>query len=472
MMTVHKIGGEDATRYATYLAGQPTSRRRGDYYLGPQGSRSTGCGSWHGRGAQALNLDGDVAREDLLRAWEGRDPGTAEIAVKRAPSGEHVAAVDCTFSAPKSVSILWATASGQGLRDAIEAAQSEAVSVAINHIEGIAPLVRERVGGRAIRTQTAGVIASIFRHHTSRLSAADTSVNAVPDPQLHNHAAIANMALREGSSANGTARWGAVDRLELYRIAAEAGAVYRAELANGLQQLGYFTLRRGRYFEVVGVPEKVRDVFSTRSRDIKEARREFIRRHSRAPSRSEAQVITFRTRAAKSVEPRDPFPVWQQRARSLDFVAESIPRQAARHHFERDFNSVAAAVLAELTDPRGSHSLTSEPDVFGTRQLRVRVAEAAQGRMSGRPVAALIEAVSTSPELVQLDNWHWTTRQVLHTQRSLLDRAFTAASRPTLGEIDHATAPQEPEAELLAGDTSLTYEQWRGKREPEYVYER
>lgn len=438
-MTVHKVGGEDASRYAAYLAGQPTSRHRGDYHLGPEGSRSTAPGSWHGRGAQALNLDGDVAREDLLRAWEGRDPGTTAIAVRRAPNGEHVAAVDCTFSAPKSVSILWATASGQGLRDAIEAAQSEAVSVAINHIEGIAPLVRERVAGRSIRTQTAGVIASIFRHHTSRLSAAETSTNAVPDPQLHNHAAIANMALREGSSATGAARWGAVDRLELYRIAPEAGAVYRAELASGLQQLGYFIRRKGRYFEVAGVPEKVRYVFSTRSRDINKARGEFIERYGRAPSRSEAQAITFRTRAAKSAEPRDPFPAWQHRARSLGFEAESIPRQTARHHLDRDLNSLVNAVVAELTNPLRDHSLTRDAEVFDTRQLRMRVAEAAQGRVSGQPIADLIEAVSTSPELVQLDDRYWTTRLALNAEREVLHRARTMP-QPFTSAINHAIA--------------------------------
>jgi len=430
MMTVHKIGGEDASGYATYLAGEPTASRRGDYYLGPEGSCSSAPGRWHGRGAEALDLDGTVTRADLITTWEGRDPKTGEIVVKRAAHGEHVAAVDCTFSAPKSVSILWATGD-LDLRNAIEAAQTEAVSVAINHIEKTAPLLRQRVDGQIVHTQTAGIIAAVFRHHTSRLSPTETGPNAIPDPQLHDHVAIANMALRPDNSHHGEAQWGAIDSRELYRIAAEAGAAYRAELAKHLQQLGYSVERQGRYFEVVGVPEKVRSGFSTRTHDIENARREFIHKYGRAPTDAEAKALTVRTRAAKSAEPPDPFPAWQQRAQSLEFDAESVPKFGSQREGENDWNSTVAAVVAELTDPQNSHSLTRQAAVFDTRQLRIAVAEAAQGHISGRDIPALIEAVSTSPELLQLDEHHWTTRTMRDAEREVLDRARTLTRTAT-----------------------------------------
>jgi len=429
-MTVHKIGGEDASGYATYLAGEPTASRRGDYYLGREGSCEASPGRWHGGGAEALSLGGAVTREDLIATWEGRDPSTGEITVKRAAHGEHVAAVDCTFSAPKSVSILWATGD-QGLRDAIEAAQTKAVAVAIDHIEKTAPLLRQRVNGQIIHTQTTGIIAAVFRHHTSRLSPSETGANAVPDPQLHDHVAIANMALRPDNSHSGEAQWGAIDSRELYRIAAEAGAVYRAELSNKLQQLAYSVERQGRYFEVAGVPEKIRNAFSTRTHDIENARREFIHKYGRAPTDAEAKALTVRTRAAKSPEPANPFPAWRQRAQSLEFDAESVPHLGAQREGENDWNSTVAAVVAEQTDPQNSHSLTRQAAVFDTRQLRIAVAEAAQGQISGRDIPDLIEAVSKSPELLQLDERHWTTRTMRDAEREVLDRARTLSRTAT-----------------------------------------
>jgi conjugative relaxase-like TrwC/TraI family protein len=431
MMTVHKIGGEDASGYATYLAGEPTASRRGDYYLGPEGSCSSAPGRWHGRGAEALDLDGTVTRADLITTWEGRDLKSGEIAVKRAAHGEHVAAVDCTFSAPKSVSILWATTGDSRLRDAIEAAQTEAVSVAMDHIEKTAPLLRQRVDGQIVHTQTAGIIAAVFRHHTSRLSQTETGPNAIPDPQLHDHIAIANMALRPDNSPGDGAQWGAIDSRELYRIAAEAGAVYRSELANSLQQLGYSVERQGRYFEVVGVSERIRNAFSTRTHDIENARREFIHKYGRAPTDAEAKALTVRTRAAKSPEPVNPFPAWQQRAQSLEFDVESVPRLGAERDGENDWNSIVAAVVAELTDPQNGQSLTRQAAVFDTRQLRIAVAEAAQGYISGRDIPALIEDVSASPELMQLDERHWTTRTMRDAEREVLERARTLSRTAT-----------------------------------------
>jgi len=444
MMTVHKIGGEDASGYATYLAGEPTASRRGDYYLGREGSCEMSPGRWHGRGAEAVSLDGNVTREDLIRIWEGRDPKTGEIAVKRAAHGEHVAAVDCTFSAPKSVSIIWATTENHDLRDAIEAGQSAAVSTALSHIEKTAPLLRQRVDGQIIHTETAGIIAAVFRHHTSRISPTETGPNAVPDPQLHDHVAIANMALRPDNSPSGEAQWGAIDSRELYRIAAEAGAVYRAELANNLQRLGYSVEREGRYFEVVGVPENVRNAFSTRTRDIANARQEFIHKYGRAPTDAEAKALTVRTRAAKSAEPPDAFPAWRQRAQSMEFDVENVPRLGPQRDGENEWNSTVAAVVAELTDPQNDHSLTRQAAVFDTRQLRIAVAEAAQGHISGRDIPALIEAVSKSPELLQLDERHWTTRTMRDAEREVLDRARTltrtATPQPSNIAINRAIA--------------------------------
>ncbi len=137
MMTAHKIAAGDTVRYVAYLASRGPERRRGDYYLGHEGRPAEGPGQWLGQGAVALGLSGEVERERLLRLWQGQDPSDGEQLVRSA-HGVHTAAVDCTFSAPKSVAIVWALGD-QPTRDRVEQAHQRAVQVACAHLKTHAP---------------------------------------------------------------------------------------------------------------------------------------------------------------------------------------------------------------------------------------------------------------------------------------------------------------------------------------------
>jgi conjugative relaxase-like TrwC/TraI family protein len=126
MMTVHKVGALDVAAYANYLTSSKDEERqhvaragtgRGDYYLGRESQTSEPLGAWWGKGAEELGLAGrEVDRGEMVRAWEGKDPSTGEILVRRGGNGEHVAAVDCTVSAPKSVSVVWALSDDEAHR--------------------------------------------------------------------------------------------------------------------------------------------------------------------------------------------------------------------------------------------------------------------------------------------------------------------------------------------------------------------
>jgi conjugative relaxase-like TrwC/TraI family protein len=120
-----------------------------------------------------------------VRLRDGRDP--------------KVAALDLTFSAPKSMS----------------------VRAAVGWLEDTAVLVRRGAGGR-IRERGEGLIAVAYRHRMSRAL----------DPQPHTHVVTAN--LTRGPDRRFTALFGA----PLYRSAKTAGFLYqahlRAEVAIGL----------------------------------------------------------------------------------------------------------------------------------------------------------------------------------------------------------------------------------------------
>ncbi|MDA8330069.1 MAG: relaxase domain-containing protein [Candidatus Dormibacteraeota bacterium] len=416
-MTVHKIAGGDTAGYVAYLASQGPERRRGDYYLGIEGRPAEGPGEWIGQGAAALGLSGEVDRGQLLLLWEGRDPRTGEQLVRPA-HGVHTAAVDCTFSAPKSVAIVWALGD-QRTRQAVELAHQRAVQVACSHLEAHSPLVRRRIGGRVCHELPQGLVIARFRHHTSRQSQAQQQAGASPDPQLHDHCVIASCALRSQDREATTGRWAAIDSRPLYRIAAEAGAVYRAELAALLQQHGYRTDRHGRYFEVPGVPPKVRQAFSSRSAEVEQAIAAFRARHGRAPTDEEVRGLVVRSRSPKTALPEDAFQAWQKRARA----AGADPRGWApepRPFPQAPWTQTVQEVVQELTGPDSPRRLTLAAATFDTRTLRCAVAEAAQGRVPGSAVDALVEAVTASGSLVPLPHGLWTTRAALEAEQAAL----------------------------------------------------
>ena len=131
MLTLHKIVGGRAGAYAAYLT---SIEATGDYYVGPDGDPWAAPGQWLGGLAGEWGLAGvAVDRPALLAVLEGRDPRTGEQVV-RVWRADRVAAHDLVFSAPSSVTAVWALATDE-LRAAIQQAQDQAVAEAFAYIE-------------------------------------------------------------------------------------------------------------------------------------------------------------------------------------------------------------------------------------------------------------------------------------------------------------------------------------------------
>jgi conjugative relaxase-like TrwC/TraI family protein len=95
---------------------------------------------------------------------------------------------------------------------------------------------------------------AVFTHHTSRpTSETATEPGRPPDPQLHSHAFIFNLAFCQG-------RFLAIDSRPVYQFATTAEAIYSCELAAELQRLGYQLTwqetRKGRTWELAGVDRR------------------------------------------------------------------------------------------------------------------------------------------------------------------------------------------------------------------------
>src|SRR5207302_1060534 len=109
-----------------------------EYYLGIGESP----GVWHGRWAAQLGLEGVVAADDLRSLLDGLDPQSGNDLLAGRPE-RTVKAFDATFSAPKSVSLLWALGSPQ-VSSVISITHTEAVTEALSVFEDKTAVARQQ----------------------------------------------------------------------------------------------------------------------------------------------------------------------------------------------------------------------------------------------------------------------------------------------------------------------------------------
>ncbi len=208
MLSIGKLTVEQSRYYERQVA-----QGRDDYYSG----RGESPGRWTGAGAENLRLGGRVDDEGFMVLMEGRDPETGER-LKRVGGRSRVAAFDLTFSAPKSVSVLFAVGEPV-LAGALVEAHESAVDAALGYLEREACRVRRGRGG-AERQVGDGFVAAAYRHRMSRAE----------DPQLHTHVVAANMA------RGGDGRWTALDATPIYQHAKAAGFLYQAHLRAAVRE--------------------------------------------------------------------------------------------------------------------------------------------------------------------------------------------------------------------------------------------
>src|ERR1700730_16229751 len=81
-------------------------------------------GSWGGKGASRLGLQGTVDKFSFERLCDNLDPRTGKPLTMLTRS-ERTVGYDFTFSVPKSVSLLYAISGDQGIMDAFRTAVAE-----------------------------------------------------------------------------------------------------------------------------------------------------------------------------------------------------------------------------------------------------------------------------------------------------------------------------------------------------------
>lgn len=405
MLTIAKLRG-GASGSVDYYLGIVASGVE-DYYAG----HGEAPGRWIGSTAGDLGLDGEVNGDDLRSVLEGRLPGS-ETPLGR-PGSNRTPGWDLTWSAPKSVSVLFGLCDNDTSRE-VTAAHDAAVVAGMEYLTRWALSSRRRIDGEVTHVEGRGMIAAGFRHRTSRAL----------DPQLHTHALVANAVER----ADGT--WGAIDSRTLFRHAKTAGFVYQAVLRSELtRRIGaeWGEVRNG-VAEASVVPERARELFSTRRREIEA---ELDARG--ASSMMASRVAALRTRTAKG-EIADSN-VLRENWRSQLAAAKLELGELAAHRpvIERAVSvSVDAATVDQLA---GATGLTESRSSFGrvevVREWATRVDP--NERVTVDRLDQLVAATLDDERFVSIgrgdavdgvvDPRRFSTGELLELERNIVDRA-------------------------------------------------
>ncbi len=410
---------------------------REDYYL--EGGEPVG--KWFGKAAEHFGLAGKKVTAKALESFlDGFSPD-GEPLVQNAGgkmNQERRPGFDLTFSAPKTVSALWAIASPEVQRE-IQAAQDAAVKAALTYLERSATFTRTGKGGTELHR--AVFLVALYEHGTSRAL----------DPQLHTHALLMNFGLMEDG------RTRALMHTEFFAKKMTAGALYRVELARQLEmRLGveieqdpHAYKKGGLGFKVAGISEALCDFWSKRRDAIEKELGEWG-----VESAAAAAAAAKSTRDAKEiVPPRGKlFERWREEAKALGIDPSRL--KAFRGKTDRDpdaaFDVALAKTLRELTAAPQSRieaktiggrlvmkvvdAVLSREDErayglshFSESLLLRRLAEncQAKGIDAGTLLAKFADAIEHSPSIVRLDKSKTgehllTTEEVLKLEEQML----------------------------------------------------
>jgi conjugative relaxase-like TrwC/TraI family protein len=442
-MTAASIGAARGGGYARYLESKTVEPERGDYYLTPDGEMTQAPGRWLSDAETleklGIKAGGPVDGADFIALMEGRHPDTGRWLRPEGAGGGRGGGIDATFSAPKSVSTVWALGD-PWQREQIESAHARAVEQTIHHLRERVPVVRRRYSGQVVEEHAKDVIATEYRHTTAR----GVSGALAPDPQLHSHVVITG-AVREDE------RIVAIASRPIFRSARELGALYRAALAEELVREGYAieqcTGKDGRYFEIKGVPRELCEAFSGRSREVARAAERFRARYGRAPERGELRNLALENRRAKTLTTRSDLQrVWAETGRDHEFGPDEAVQLIGAPERPAAERAIEDRVEAKLTEQHA---------VFEERDLRAVVLEQAAGELAPNQALAVAREMVRDRRVLTLEGGRMTTLAV-RAQEQAIERRAAQLAQPIgrdVGKVPREHAAREV-AERIGGPLS------------------
>ncbi len=393
MLSIGKLGKGQERYYLDKVA-----EGAEDYYTG----EGEDPGEWIGDAAARLSLEGEVGADQLEAMLTGRNPVDGEplLGMRGVPAKGSVPGFDLTFSAPKSVSLLWGLGGPVAALE-VQAAHREAVGAALDYMQREACWTRRGAGGSEF-LKGDGYLAAAYRHRSSRNG----------DPQLHTHVLVANATRAEG-------KWTRLYHPAIYDHATTASYIYEAHLRHELtRRLGveWQPTRKG-IAEIAGFADEHLRAFSTRRAEILEAA------GADASARS-MQVATLATRKPKEADVGrgELLARWRSRAQEIGLDREAIERT-----FDTDagvrFGEPHAGVRA-ISEAKLGREVTAAASHFDRRDAIRAVADSLPEGAPGAEVERLADTFLASESVIRIAESRkgprYTTRRIWELERDAL----------------------------------------------------
>jgi len=460
-MSMHKLTAGDGYAYLTrHVAAGDAGLDAGASLTAYYEQTGNPPGRWFGEGLAGLGdtsrrlRPGAVVIEQAMTAVfrDGVDPlteGALGRPYPRFDDGKRHAVVgyDLTFTAPKSVSVLWALAD-DATRATVYDAHRAALASSLEFVEQ--RVIRTRIGdaGRQ-QIRTLGMVAAAFDHWDTR----------VGDPNLHTHVVIANKVQGPDGA------WRSLDGRTVHAAVVTVSELYDALLADELTRrlpVQWSMRDRGPHrnpaFEVTGIGDDLLAHFSARAEQIHCAEQEWLAQfeadHGRAPTRVETtrarQHLTRATRPPKTVRRlADLLTDWSNRARALtgieprDLAARALAGAYGRPLHAHDVGpevraAMVAQVLADVSTRRAVWTTWNLGAAAVRASKLLRMASPAERRALLNAVTADAAAAcvhlddNRDPATRRVGESLFTTTELLAAERVLIDAAETdgAPHRP------------------------------------------
>lgn len=294
MLTIHRSSNAEAAR--SYFT--EALSKEGEYYVGESVNAF-----WQGKLAKRLGLYGEkVTKTNFSGLLNKKNSLTKEKLNVRDVSDARCG-YDYTWSAPKSLSLLYAITKDESLPEAHRYAYSKAMA----SIEAHAQTQANTSYGRFYES-TGNVIFAPFDHFTSRPNEIIKNGKTLflPDPQIHTHAYMMNITWSEVRN-----RYQALELGNIHKQASYFEAVYHSHLSHRLNQIGYRTRRTHDRYEIEGISRELIEKFSNRTKTINEVAKQKGITDPKAKGRLS---VTTRNKKGKSVFREDElYQLWKER---------------------------------------------------------------------------------------------------------------------------------------------------------------
>ena len=385
----------------------------GSYYT--QGESQS---RWGGEAREAAGVsDGPVDPIEFENLLNGLSADGVPLTKHNASGKDRQVGIDLTFSPPKSVSILAQGKHGDKIREILWKANAAAMKLVEKEFAQLR--LTDPKSGKRIYKSDQKILYASFMEEVSRAN----------DPAMHIHNPLMNLILGDDG------KFYAMHNTMILRNIKLIGAVFRAEVAKGMRELGVNLEPAGKHglFEVANVSPEVKKLFSKRREQM-----EGMLKDSTVKERAMDRIALISRPNKEHLSPAELLVQWTDELAAIGASFQEITNAAFNVRPERTQSpaQVLNTVISDLSETQRSWT---EIDVLRSALMdgvpQVTAAEL-QTEMTSRVKAGTLVK----------DGKHFTTPQILRREAAVIKEMKDGHLR---GEVVAERVPPNADPDAL-----------------------